>query len=282
MNELWADNGDMLSRIYAGTGALKSAFTRSGKTSMFGILDDAAKSVNRFYVSNFQDKGRQEGIDLLLGKTFNEKPLLSNNLHHSVINDLNTRVDQFSSVETKIIFIGTYNLNGKLPGRESLDSWLMSRCVAQSDLIIIGVQELIELNAGAYISADTDKIRLVWESAIFRGLNKNASTPYVILRSIHLVALGIFAFASSSEVPSIRSLETCSGNTHIMKVKTGLMGMAANKGGIGISLMYNDTSIAFVTAHFAAGNDAVEERNRDYWTLTNSMSFKGRTLVNHE
>lgn len=35
-NNLWADNGDWLSKIYAGTGALKSSYTRNGKLTMFG------------------------------------------------------------------------------------------------------------------------------------------------------------------------------------------------------------------------------------------------------
>lgn len=49
---LWADNGDALSKIYAGTGALNTSFTRSGgkKTlggSLGGLVSDAAKSMGR-------------------------------------------------------------------------------------------------------------------------------------------------------------------------------------------------------------------------------------------
>jgi synaptojanin len=265
----------MLSRIYAGTGALKSSYTRNGKLTMFGVMDDMYKNVNRLYVSTFQDKTRQEGIDLLLGKTYQlDAPLLANSMHSLVLGDMNTHAHKFSTFEKKRIFIGTYNLNGKLPGKESLDSWLVTNRVGQADLVVIGVQELIELSPGAYITTDTDKLRLIWENAIMRSLNRAGST-YVILRSIHLVALGMFAFVTTPEVTNIRALETCA-------VKTGLMGMAANKGGIGISLMYNDTSLAFITAHFAAGNDAVEERNRDYWTITNGMNFRGKLIANHE
>jgi hypothetical protein len=75
-NGLWADNGDWLSRIYAGTGALKSSYTRRGKQTVFGYLDDAAKSVNRFYVSNFQDKTRQEAILLLFNPAQKTNKLL--------------------------------------------------------------------------------------------------------------------------------------------------------------------------------------------------------------
>jgi hypothetical protein len=36
--ELWAENGDALSRIYAGTGALNTSITRSGKRTLAGML----------------------------------------------------------------------------------------------------------------------------------------------------------------------------------------------------------------------------------------------------
>jgi hypothetical protein len=65
-------------------------------------------------------------------------------------------------------------------------------------------------------------------------------------------------------------------------LQTGLGGMAANKGGIGISLNFHDTSMVFITAHFAAGNSAVEERNRDYWTITNGLGFRGRKVTDHD
>jgi len=55
-----------LSKIYAGTGALKSSFTRHGKMSLAGALADARKSATRIYINNFADKGRQNTIDMLL------------------------------------------------------------------------------------------------------------------------------------------------------------------------------------------------------------------------
>lgn len=36
--ELWAENGDALSRIYAGTGALNTSYTRSGKRTLAGTF----------------------------------------------------------------------------------------------------------------------------------------------------------------------------------------------------------------------------------------------------
>jgi len=63
----WADHGDDISRQYAGTGALKSGFTRTGKRGAGGLLDDGAKSAVRYLRNNFADGRRQDALDLLGG-----------------------------------------------------------------------------------------------------------------------------------------------------------------------------------------------------------------------
>ena len=64
---LWADNADAISRLYAGTVALKGDYTRTGQRTRKGALDDGLNSVQRYYLNNFLDADRQEGIDLLVG-----------------------------------------------------------------------------------------------------------------------------------------------------------------------------------------------------------------------
>lgn len=56
---MWADNGDLLSKQYAGTGALKSDFTRTGKRTTYGLMKDGVNSLQRYYLNNFQDGFRQ-------------------------------------------------------------------------------------------------------------------------------------------------------------------------------------------------------------------------------
>ena len=60
---IWADNGDILSIIYAGTKALKTSFTRTGRMGIFAIVDDMTKSAKRAIVHNFKDKDKQKAID---------------------------------------------------------------------------------------------------------------------------------------------------------------------------------------------------------------------------
>lgn len=61
------DNADFLSRQYAGTKALKSDFTRTGKRSFDGLLADGMNSMKRYFKNNFEDGFRQDSINLILG-----------------------------------------------------------------------------------------------------------------------------------------------------------------------------------------------------------------------
>lgn len=97
-SSLWADNGDALSRIYAGTGALKSSFTRHGKMSLAGAIADARKSATRLYINNFADKGRQNTIDMLLGRIYGQaQVVLYDPISDFVTVELNKRSAEFSS-----------------------------------------------------------------------------------------------------------------------------------------------------------------------------------------
>ena len=65
---IWADNGDILSKHYAGTGSTISNITRVGKGTFFGMFDHGMKSIERFYVGNFEDHIKQQCINLILGQ----------------------------------------------------------------------------------------------------------------------------------------------------------------------------------------------------------------------
>jgi hypothetical protein len=66
-NNVWANNADAISEQYAGTGALKTDYTRTGKRSLKGVLNDGLNSATRYYLNNFKDGFRQDAYDLFLG-----------------------------------------------------------------------------------------------------------------------------------------------------------------------------------------------------------------------
>lgn len=65
---LWVYNADAMSILYAGTPALKTDFTRTGKRSYKGAVDDGVNSLQRYVKNNFLDGRRQDAMDVLLGK----------------------------------------------------------------------------------------------------------------------------------------------------------------------------------------------------------------------
>lgn len=56
---IWADNGDIVSIEYSGTGALKADFTRTGQRTFAGLMRDGLNASVRYFKNNFADGFRQ-------------------------------------------------------------------------------------------------------------------------------------------------------------------------------------------------------------------------------
>ncbi|KAF2176670.1 hypothetical protein K469DRAFT_645357 [Zopfia rhizophila CBS 207.26] len=283
-SSMWADNGDALSRIYAGTGALKSSFTRHGKMSLAGALADARKSATRMYINNFADKGRQITIDMLLGRLMGQVPVhLYDPINDYVVSELSKRSAEFTETEVIHILVGTFNLNGKTHGiNEDLSAWLCPDVDASQqcpEIVAVGFQEIVELSPQQIMSTDPAR-RQQWEAAVKRCLNENAAKhgkeEYVLLRGGQLVGASLSVFVRADSLKSIKNVE---GSLK----KTGMSGMAGNKGAVAIRMEYSNTSIVFITAHLAAGFANYEERNRDYKTINHGLRFqRNRSIEDHD
>lgn len=59
---VWADHADSIANAYAGSGALKSDFTRTGMRTRKGLLEDGVKSVLRYLKNNHFDGPRQVSV----------------------------------------------------------------------------------------------------------------------------------------------------------------------------------------------------------------------------
>ncbi|PAV56587.1 hypothetical protein WR25_23388 [Diploscapter pachys] len=82
---LWADNGDECSKQYAGTGALKSDYTRLGRRTYMGAMNDGVNAVTRYFRNNFGDGYRQDSIDYFLGNFVVDPSNLPPSLEASLI-----------------------------------------------------------------------------------------------------------------------------------------------------------------------------------------------------
>ncbi|PHH74230.1 hypothetical protein CDD82_5041 [Ophiocordyceps australis] len=280
---LWADNGDSLSKIYAGTGALKSSFTRHGKMSLAGAVADMRKSVQRIYHNNFIDPSRQVTIDMLLGRLIGQAAvLLYDPISDYVSVEVARRSDEYTSFEKISIWAGTFNLNGRTQGIDKdLSPWLLPRSLDAdlADVYVVAFQEIVELSPQQIMNSDPSR-RHLWESAVKHCLNRRQASrggvKYVLLRSGQLVGAALCIFVRASVLCHIKNVE---GSVK----KTGLSGMAGNKGAVAIRFDFANTHVCFVTAHLAAGFSNYEERNRDYATIHEGLRFqRNRGIEDHD
>lgn len=279
-SSLWADNGDALSKIYAGTGALKSSFTRHGRMSLAGAIADARKSATRLYINNFADKARQNTIDMLLGRLMGQTPvLLYDPIGDYVNSELKKKQIEFTTNDTVQIYVGTFNLNGRGDGlKEDLTAWLcpqLDHLQHHPEIVVVGFQEMVELSPQQIMATDPVR-RQAWENAVRRTLNDNAlkhsSEEYILLRSGQLVGAALMVFCTETALARVKNVE---GSVK----KTGMSGMAGNKGAVAVRMDYANTRLCFVTAHLAAGFANFEERNRDFRTINQGLHFQRNRLI---
>lgn len=281
---LWADNGDHLSKIYTGTGALKSSYTRSGKSTLAGMFADVRKSAQRLYINNFEDGRRQTTIDMLLGRLVDQQPVsLYDPVNDWVTAEVNRRAPEYTSAEQINIWIGTFNLNGRSEGaNENLSPWLSPKVMREEklpEIYAVAFQEIVNLDVQQIMATDPHR-RQVWENAVRKTLNDNArrygAEEYVLLRGGQLVGASLSVFVKASILPFIKNVEGA-------VKKTGMSGMAGNKGAVAIRFEYADTSICLVTAHLAAGFQNYDERNQDYKTISDGLRFqRDRSIGDHK
>lgn len=212
---IWADNGDALSKIYAGTGAIKSSFTRHGKMSLSGALADARKSAARLYVNNFSDKLRQNTIDLLLGRLANQVPVhLFDPVNDMVFEELERRASEYTLTKSIRIWTGTFNVNGRSEGLNfDLTPWLFPLADQGSEnptIFAVAFQEIVPLNPQQIMSTDPTT-RKVWENTVSHYLNdhpnRKSSERYVLLRSSQLVGAALMVYVKHDALSEIKNVE---------------------------------------------------------------------------
>jgi hypothetical protein len=238
---VWADNGDLISMHYAGTGSVISGVTRTGKRNFLGLLDHASKTLNRFYIGNFEDQIKQECIDILLGQHTETTNIFGEQFEKA----LKEREREFCTNDETKFFITTWNIGGFEPTASfdlsNLFNWEGN---ANPDIVVIGLQEFIPLNAKSFVVATNDNLINTWKTIIANNLKR--FDKYNFVRERTLIGILTLVFAKESIKDRISKVEVDS-------VKTGLAGKLGNKGGVVIKMCIDDSSFAFINAHLEAG-----------------------------
>uniref|UniRef100_A0A0N5A7W6 phosphoinositide 5-phosphatase n=1 Tax=Syphacia muris TaxID=451379 RepID=A0A0N5A7W6_9BILA len=289
LKDLWQKNGDFCSVIYAGTGALE------GKSK----FKDAGRSLARTIQNNLMDASKQESFDLLLYDGLSTSalpsecaarflpPILIHEIPHAVERVLERESEMVDKISLTV-FAGTWNVNGgknmhniAFRNQAPLSEWLFPKDLLvavnepnfNADIVAIGLEELIDLNASNIVKASTTNQKL-WCKGLMDALSKRGE--YVLLGCEQLVGVCLFIFIKPHLLPAVRDFATSS-------VKTGMGGTAGNKGSVSFCFSLYSTSFCFVCSHFAAGQNEVRDRYEDYVSTLKKIHFSmGRHILSND
>ncbi|CAF0893092.1 unnamed protein product [Rotaria sp. Silwood1] len=297
LRDMWINNGDHISRIYTGTGAI-------GQRNK---AKDIQRSLGRAIQNNLRDDEKQQSMQTLIYSYAKDSYLHERSVaalltpyvisDGIILNEMFRIRQEFVRKEKFRISIGTWNINGdRNPALENeypsiLDAWILDGpenissktrknnsiptigfvsddyIKSMPDILAIGFQEICDLTA----------TNMVWQSSVNATrwvdnvqLHFKKSYPndeYILLGNDQLVGVCLAIFIRRDLAPYVK-------NIVVDSVKTGMGGKIGNKGCVAIRLVLHNTSICFICAHFTAGQNEFNERNKDYKSIMEKLLFQ--------
>ena len=172
--DLWAENGDYISIQYAGTASTSTSVTKNGKQGFLGYFQHGLVSITRFYQGSFEDNFKQKCIDITLQK-YNSNNIgiyLFNLVYNPVISEeLSKQSEKYIQNDQISVFIGTWNVAASSFNGSKLLDWLLPLKDEKPhdlyiDLYIIGLQEIVSLNATNILLVSNNSKVDMWRNLI--------------------------------------------------------------------------------------------------------------------
>ncbi|XP_049744426.1 phosphatidylinositol 3,4,5-trisphosphate 5-phosphatase 1 isoform X2 [Elephas maximus indicus] len=165
------------------------------------------------------------------------------------------------------IFIGTWNM-GNAPPPKKITSWFLSKGQGKTrddsadyiphDIYVIGTQE--------------DPLgEKEWLEILKHSLQEITSMTFKTMAIHTLWNIRIVVLAKPEH--ENRFSHICTDN-----VKTGIANTLGNKGAVGVSFMFNGTSLGFVNSHLTSGSEKKLRRNQNYMNILRFLALGDKKL----
>lgn len=165
------------------------------------------------------------------------------------------------------IFIGTWNM-GNAPPPKKITSWFLSKGQGKTrddsadyiphDIYVIGTQE--------------DPLgEKEWLEILKHSLQEVTSMTFKTVAIHTLWNIRIVVLAKPEHENRISHI--CTDN-----VKTGIANTLGNKGAVGVSFMFNGTSLGFVNSHLTSGSEKKLRRNQNYMNILRFLALGDKKL----
>ncbi|NWX85336.1 SHIP1 phosphatase, partial [Nothoprocta pentlandii] len=165
------------------------------------------------------------------------------------------------------IFIGTWNM-GAAPPPKKISSWFLSKGQGKTrddtadyiphDIYVIGTQE----------DPQGEK---EWLETLRQSLQEITSISFKVIAIHTLWNIRIVVLAKPEHENRISHI--CTNN-----VKTGIANTLGNKGAVGVSFMFNGTSLGFVNSHLTSGSEKKHRRNQNYTNILRFLTLGDKKL----
>uniref|UniRef100_A0A8C3XN54 phosphatidylinositol-3,4,5-trisphosphate 5-phosphatase n=2 Tax=Chelydra serpentina TaxID=8475 RepID=A0A8C3XN54_CHESE len=165
------------------------------------------------------------------------------------------------------IFIGTWNM-GAAPPPKKITSWFLSKGQGKTrddsadyiphDIYVIGTQE----------DPQGEK---EWLEVLRQSLQEITSISFKVIAIHTLWNIRIVVLAKPEHENRISHI--CTDN-----VKTGIANTLGNKGAVGVSFMFNGTSLGFVNSHLTSGSEKKHRRNQNYMNILRFLTLGDKKL----
>uniref|UniRef100_A0A8B9LKL8 phosphatidylinositol-3,4,5-trisphosphate 5-phosphatase n=1 Tax=Astyanax mexicanus TaxID=7994 RepID=A0A8B9LKL8_ASTMX len=180
---------------------------------------------------------------------------------------MKTTHSQQSEPDIISVFVGTWNMGSSPPPR-ALQSW-MTCC----GLGLTPDESISSLPHDIYAfgTQDNPQGEREWVEHIRATLRSVSQVDFkqVALQSLWNIRLAVFA--RPEHEGRISQVNTAS-------VKTGLGNTLGNKGAVGISFLFNGTSMGFVNCHLTSGSEKALRRNQNFQDILRLLSLGDRQL----
>lgn len=165
------------------------------------------------------------------------------------------------------IFIGTWNM-GNAPPPKKITSWFLSKGQGKTrddsadyiphDIYVIGTQE--------------DPLgEKEWLEILKHSLQEVTSMTFKTVAIHTLWNIRIVVLAKPEHENRISHIYTDN-------VKTGIANTLGNKGAVGVSFMFNGTSLGFVNSHLTSGSEKKLRRNQNYMNILRFLALGDKKL----
>ncbi|XP_072361899.1 phosphatidylinositol 3,4,5-trisphosphate 5-phosphatase 2A-like [Scyliorhinus torazame] len=165
------------------------------------------------------------------------------------------------------IFIGSWNMGAANPPK-SIASWLMSKGLGRTrdettatiphDIYVIGTQE----------NSLGDK---EWVDFLRAGIKDVTELDFKVVATQSLWSIKIAVLIKPDHEHRV-------SHVNMSSVKTGIANTFGNKGAVGVSFLFNRTSLGFVNCHLTSGSEKVLRRNQNYLDILRLLSLGDKQL----